>query len=203
MMSHSASTRTVAGQFRPGLSGNPAGRPKGARNKTSVLLERLREGEAATIARAVIELALAGDKRFLFFMAQQLFPKPRGCPVDLGLAEECEAEPRALLDAALRMTSRGEISPLEGLDIARLVEKRERAPRIDAPVSGRDRATAMPPAGNRSHGHEAGQGAALPANRAPAAAAMPPCRSPVSTDATRPMGRKELLASASPAALAA
>jgi hypothetical protein len=32
--------------FAPGVSGNPKGRPKGARNKATIVVEVLREGEA-------------------------------------------------------------------------------------------------------------------------------------------------------------
>ena len=42
-----ASPRTVTGQFLPGQSGNPAGRPQGARNKASRLREMLDDGAAS------------------------------------------------------------------------------------------------------------------------------------------------------------
>jgi len=48
--------------FQPGQSGNPAGRPKGARGKAAALLaERMFEGEAEDIIRADIDLAKGGD----------------------------------------------------------------------------------------------------------------------------------------------
>ena len=45
--------------FAPGVSGNPAGRPKGARNKTTLAIEALLEGEAEALTRKAIERALA------------------------------------------------------------------------------------------------------------------------------------------------
>ena len=48
--------------FRPGKSGNPAGRPRGARNKTTLAVEALLDGEAETITRKAIELAKTGDR---------------------------------------------------------------------------------------------------------------------------------------------
>jgi DNA transposition AAA+ family ATPase len=47
--------------FKPGQSGNPEGRPKGARNRATVAAERLLDGEADTLTRKAIELAKKGD----------------------------------------------------------------------------------------------------------------------------------------------
>ena len=48
-------------QFEPGQSGNPAGRPKGSRNRSTLVLEAIFEGEAEKLSRKAIELALDGD----------------------------------------------------------------------------------------------------------------------------------------------
>ena len=47
--------------FKTGQSGNPDGRPKGARNRATVAAERLLDGEADTLTRKAIELAKEGD----------------------------------------------------------------------------------------------------------------------------------------------
>jgi hypothetical protein len=49
------------GRFKPGQSGNPAGKPKGARHKTTLAMEALLEGEAEGPTRKAVEMALAGD----------------------------------------------------------------------------------------------------------------------------------------------
>ncbi|MGA8155825.1 MAG: DUF5681 domain-containing protein, partial [Rhodoplanes sp.] len=46
--------------FRPGTSGNPRGRPKGARNRATVTAETLLDGEAEAISRKLIDKALEG-----------------------------------------------------------------------------------------------------------------------------------------------
>ncbi len=53
--------------FKLGQSGNPGGRPRGARNKTTLAIEALLDGEAETITRKAIELAKAGDMSALPF----------------------------------------------------------------------------------------------------------------------------------------
>jgi Family of unknown function (DUF5681) len=52
-----------ATRFQPGQSGNPAGKPKGARNRTTLAIEALIDGAADDIANKAIELAKAGDAR--------------------------------------------------------------------------------------------------------------------------------------------
>jgi len=44
--------------FKPGRSGNPNGRPAGSRNKATLAIESLLEGEAEALARKVVELAI-------------------------------------------------------------------------------------------------------------------------------------------------
>ena len=64
--------------FRPGVSPNPAGRPKGARNKTTMAVEALLEGEAQALTRKALELALAGDTTALRLCLERIAPRQRG-----------------------------------------------------------------------------------------------------------------------------
>ena len=47
--------------WRPGQSGNPAGRPKGSRHKALMAIDLMLDGESEAITRKAIELAKAGD----------------------------------------------------------------------------------------------------------------------------------------------
>jgi hypothetical protein len=53
--------RLQDGRFPPGVSGNPAGRLPGTKNRATKEAEELLEGEAEALARKAVELALAGD----------------------------------------------------------------------------------------------------------------------------------------------
>jgi type I restriction enzyme, R subunit len=50
-------------RFRKGQSGNPSGRPPGARNKTTLAVEALLDGEAEALTRKAIERAKTADQR--------------------------------------------------------------------------------------------------------------------------------------------
>jgi hypothetical protein len=57
MLTDTAAPKQRGRPFQKGHSGNPQGRPPGARNAATVIAEQLLEGEAATITRKAIELA--------------------------------------------------------------------------------------------------------------------------------------------------
>lgn len=83
--------RTSTGEFAPGESGNPDGRPKGSRNKITLLkhsLElQLREQSKdflPGVLKQAIELALQGDRQMIKLLLDLHMSK--------GLAEETKAQ---------------------------------------------------------------------------------------------------------------
>src|SRR5215471_19802268 len=120
--------RDAKGRFRPGCSGNPAGKKPGTKNRATILKEALDDGEDATLARVVIDKALAGDAVAARFLLGRLEPQPRGRPIHLEIpeGESPAGEVVATFNAALRAMAAGEITPDEAVSIARFLEGRMR-----------------------------------------------------------------------------
>ena len=68
-------------QFQKGQSGNPAGRPRGSRNKMTVLMQNLLEGEAEAIGRKVIDMAKDGDMAAIRVCMDRLVPARRSAAI--------------------------------------------------------------------------------------------------------------------------
>jgi hypothetical protein len=217
-MSTPSAARLSSGRFAPGVSGNPNGRPKGARNRSSVLAEALRDGEAEMLVRALVELALAGDKPALRFCVARLVPPLKSRPIEFDLAEGAEADPHAVITASLRAVADGEITPDEAFALGRLVELRARVARSGHPVSDlyprREREAAAPARPARDEARQESRGGSRRSRRDaapskasggdPAAASRPvapACISPVFAGV--PVARAVLLSSCSARALAA
>jgi hypothetical protein len=69
-----------------GQSGNPNGRPVGARNKATETAELLLDGETEALTKMAIELALDGNPTALKLCLERIIPPRRERPVNLGLA---------------------------------------------------------------------------------------------------------------------
>jgi hypothetical protein len=129
-----AEDRTTEGRFAPGRSGNPAGRPKGARNKATLLAGALLDESAPELMRNLIDTALAGDRTTARFLAARLCPIRTDQPVHLEVEPGQERDLLAVHAAAVRALCDGEITPKEALAIARILaigaKLRDRAHRL-------------------------------------------------------------------------
>jgi hypothetical protein len=121
------------GRFQPGRSGNPAGKPKGARNRATRAAEALLDGESEELTRKAIELAKAGDGTALRLCLERLIPARRDRPVNFDLpAIETANDAAKAMGAILQAVAAGEISPSEGAEVARLLESFTKALEIAA-----------------------------------------------------------------------
>lgn len=69
------------GKFRPGESGNPAGRPKGAISKTNRLVREMLEQRADEVISAILDRAAeTGDPGIARLVLDRLAPAPKHAP---------------------------------------------------------------------------------------------------------------------------
>jgi hypothetical protein len=110
-------------KFKPGQSGNPGGRPKGALNKATLASQALLEGEAETLTRKVVELAKEGNPVALRLCLERLLPPRKDRPITFALPklEGAEDLPRAL-KAIVEAVAQGEITPGEGQTLTTLLD---------------------------------------------------------------------------------
>jgi len=110
-------------RFKPGQSGNPNGRPKGARNATTIAIEELLDGEAEALTRKAIELAKAGDMQALRLCMDRLAPPRKDrhimfeLPAITTVADSVQASSALLIAVA-----NGEITPSEAVEVGRLID---------------------------------------------------------------------------------
>jgi len=108
--------------FEPGKSGNPNGRPKGARNNATVLAEALLDGEADAITRKLIDRALEGDTTALRLCLERLLPPRRGRPVEFELPEiKTAADAVHASSSVLTACAEGGLLPGEASEIMNLI----------------------------------------------------------------------------------
>lgn len=116
------------GRFRPGQSGNPAGKAKGTRNATTLALEALLDGEAASLTRKAIELAQDGDTVALRLCLDRLLPPRKDRPIAFALPpiETTDDLPRAT-GAIVAAVAAGELTPAEAAEISKTLDVHVRA----------------------------------------------------------------------------
>jgi hypothetical protein len=117
-------TRKYAGNTRgkPFRAGNP-GRPKGARNATTLALESLLDGQATALTQKAIELALTGDLTALRICLDRILPPRKDRPVTFDFpAITSIAEAATTMSSVLTAVAAGEITPAEASEISKLVD---------------------------------------------------------------------------------
>ena len=121
-------TENLRPGWKPGQSGNPSGRPKGSRNRvTLVALAAMEEG-ADAIARKVVDLAKEGDISAARLVLERLVPPAKERPIFLSLPDTSSADGVAQAQAAiLQAVAAGDLLPGEAATLAGIVESRRKA----------------------------------------------------------------------------
>lgn len=107
---------------RPFAPGN-AGRPRGARNRTTLAVEQMLDGEAEALTSKVIEMALDGDGPATKLCLDRLLSPRRDRSITFALPIiESAADLPMATEAMLRAVASGEITPSEAAELSRLVD---------------------------------------------------------------------------------
>jgi hypothetical protein len=96
--------------FKPGQSGNPAGRPKGAKGKKTLLRAEL-EKDGSELARVIKEQALEGDMTAASLWLSRLEPPLRPSAQRVQFQLDPDAPIANQAKAVVLAMSRGEIDP--------------------------------------------------------------------------------------------
>ena len=108
--------------------GNTAGKPKGTRNRTTLAMEAILDGEAAALTRKAIELALDGDGPALRLCLDRLCPPRKDRTITFPLpAIETAADLTRATSALLQGVADGEITPGEAAELSKLIDAHVKA----------------------------------------------------------------------------
>ena len=128
-----------------GASGNPAGRPKGARNRTTVAVEQILDGEADALARKAIEPALAGDTVALRLCLERIAPAKRERPTPFALPKlETAADAVQASAALVEAVAAGELTTAQAAELGKLVESYIKAIEVTDVIERLERLEARP-----------------------------------------------------------
>jgi hypothetical protein len=162
--------------FQPGQSGNPAGRPRGARNRITMLVEELLAGNADALVRKLIDQAMAGNPAAMALLARSLLPQRKGATVRIDLPElEQASDAPTAISAIYAAVCAGELAPADGNSLIRMVEAFLRVKQKTGEAE------------SRPERHRAADAAVAQMNHAPQPAAAPECQSPASVPLVHPV----------------
>ena len=119
--------KQAAGRWQPGQSGNPSGRPKGARHAALMALDAIGEAAAGEVMQAVVTAAVAGDMRASEILLRRLWPERKGRPLMVDLPSIAgAADLPAAVGAVVQAVAAGDLTTEEGQAIAAILETQRR-----------------------------------------------------------------------------
>ena len=115
--------RNTAGKFTSGNSG----RPKGARNKKTLAIESLLEGQAEALTQTAISKALDGDSIALRLCMERIAPAPKDNTVSFALPQINNAlDASQAAGSVLQAVSQGNLTPIEAARVMGLIDSYRR-----------------------------------------------------------------------------
>ena len=113
--------RNLGHRFQKGQSGNPAGKPKGLRHKTTLMAEKLMLDDAKRIVNAVITAACNGDMTTAKIILDRICLPRRSRPFHLPAIERNE-DSMAAKQAVMVAVADGDLSPGDAFDVFRMID---------------------------------------------------------------------------------
>src|SRR5260370_13178779 len=108
--------------FQNGQSGNPTGRPRGARTRRTLALEAIMEGESEVIARKAIEMAKGGHMAAIRLVMDRMAPVHKDRPVDFELPSlNTPADAVSASAAIAAAVPAGDLTPTEAAHLSNVV----------------------------------------------------------------------------------
>jgi hypothetical protein len=159
--------------FEKGQSGNPAGRPRGSRNRKTIMLQNMLDEEGEAILQRAMDMAKDGNAFALRLCMDRLLPTRRHEPL------QCELPPISrAADAVTAMgdiaaaVGTGEVAPAEAVALAKVVTGfvqallthglDERLTSVEAAAERRERLAAVPPTPDAPSDHASDEGKFVP-----------------------------------------
>ena len=119
--------KTRGKPFEPGNPGGP-GRPTGSRNKATLALDALADGDAKAILQKQIEMAKEGDQRAAEVILSRVWPARKSRTINLDLPPvKAPADIVPALGRIADAVAGGEITPEEGAAVAAVLEGKRKA----------------------------------------------------------------------------
>jgi hypothetical protein len=110
-------------QFKKGQSGNPNGRPLGSRNKASIIADQLFLEDLQSICKAIIEKAKSGNIQVAKIILDRLLPPKKDLPITIEIPKiKTSYDILKAMESITQAIANGEISPLEGEALARILD---------------------------------------------------------------------------------
>ena len=114
--------------FKKGVSGNPAGRPRGCRDKPTRAAEALLDSEAEALTRKAVELAMDGDHTALRLCLERVVAPRRERPVEFAMPTiSGPADLASAMAAVVNAAASGAITPGDAAQFAQIFEAMSRA----------------------------------------------------------------------------
>lgn len=109
--------------FSRGQSGNPSGKPIGARNRTTMAVEALLDGDAERLTRKVVAAALDGDMTAMRLCLERICPPRKDRPIVFRLPKMNKAADAAKAGAAIVSgVADGKITPSDAAALSKLID---------------------------------------------------------------------------------